>query len=411
MPVYAYKALNKQGKTIKGVIDSDTPRMARQRLRADGLHPVEVGLASGQKARSGARSDQKAGRKFAIRRNRTGLLADTTRQAATLLAAGLPLVTALTTIWEQTEDREFGQVLALVKEEVNNGESLANSMGRHKEYFPTDYVHLIRAGEMAGALDQVLTRLADALEKRQERKAKVTGAMAYPAFMTLVGGGVLFFLLSFIIPTLTGLFDNLGAALPWPTRMLLAVSGFLKVYWWAVLLALGGLAVLFSRHLKKEKNYRKLETRLFRLPLFGPLFQKLLLAQSLRGLAVMTGGGVPLNTALNVTSLALGRSSFAEALATASEMVGQGRSLADGLGASGLFPPLAKRMVAVGEASGTLTDMLARVAQTYESETDRILAALTSLVEPVIILVMGLLVGFVVMAVLLPIFDLSGLVG
>ncbi|MFH1139337.1 MAG: type II secretion system F family protein [Pseudomonadota bacterium] len=410
MPVYSYRALDKQGKNVRGVIDSETPRMARQRLRADGLHPVEVGLASGSRAR-GARSPIKLGRRFSIRRNRTSLLADTTRQAATLLAAGLPLVTALTTIWEQTEDQEYGQILALVKEEVTGGESLANSLARHQDYFPSDYVHLIRAGEMGGALDQVLSRLADALEKRQARKAKVTGALAYPIFMTLVGAGVLFFLLSFIIPTLTGLFDNLGAALPWPTRLLLWVSSFLKSYWWAVLAALGGAGFLFSRHLKKEKNYRRLEVRVFGLPLIGALFQKLLLAQSLRGLAVMAGGGVPLTTALDVTSLSLGRSSFSKALATASEMVGQGRSLADGLAASGLFPPLAKRMVAVGEASGTLTDMLSRVAQTYEDETDRVLATLTSLVEPVIILVMGLLVGFVVMAVLLPIFDLSGLVG
>ncbi|MBW2619506.1 MAG: type II secretion system F family protein, partial [Deltaproteobacteria bacterium] len=231
------------------------------------------------------------------------------------------------------------------------------------------------------------------------------------AFMTLVGGAVLFFLLSFIIPTLTGLFANLGASLPWPTRLLLGVSAFLQSYWWAVVLILALLVRQVRRFLKKEANYRRIEAVIFKVPSLGPLVQRLALAQVLRGLAIMTGGGVALTTALTVTAQGLGRSGFAEALRIAAEKVGQGRSLAEGLEASGMFPPVTRRMVAVGEASGTLTEMLARVAKTYEDETDQVLSALTSLVEPIIILVMGLLVGFVVLSVLLPIFDLSVLVG
>ncbi|MFH1091184.1 MAG: type II secretion system F family protein, partial [Pseudomonadota bacterium] len=163
--------------------------------------------------------------------------------------------------------------------------------------------------------------------------------------------------------------------------------------------------------LKNQTHYRRFENLLFRLPLAGPLTQKLLLSQAMRSLAVMTGGGVPLTTALSVATAGLGRSNFAAALSTASDMVGQGRSLADGLEAGRLFPPVARRMVAVGEASGTLTQMLDRVAKSYEEETDRMLSTLTSLVEPIIIVVVGFIVGFVVLAILLPIFDLSGLVG
>ncbi|MBU2549959.1 MAG: type II secretion system F family protein [Proteobacteria bacterium] len=409
MPVYAYRALDQSGKTVRGVVDADTPQKARRRLRFDGLHPIELSPASRLLAR--AEPLARLRKLVPFRPNRLRLLAGTTRQAATLLAAGLPLVTALTTIQEQTEDQEFGHILALVREEVTGGESLANALARRPDVFPMDYIHMIRAGELAGSLDEVLERLAGNLERRQTRRARIGAALTYPALMTLVGAAVLLFLLSFIIPTLTGLFDNLGAALPWPTRLLLAVSETLKQYWWLVVAGLAGVVLAFQRYLKKEANYRRFEGWVFRLPVMGSLFQRLRLAQAIRGLAVMTSGGVTLTRALTATADGMGRSLYAEALRTAAQRVGQGRSLAESLGTGRLFPPLVRRMVAVGEASGTLTDMLSRTAQAYEEETDQALSAMTSLVEPVIIIVMGLLVGFIEMAVLLPIFEISGLVG
>jgi len=409
MPVYAYRALDSDGKAVRGVVDADSPQKARHRLRTDGLHPVELSPVSRFQVRGQPLAWLK--KALTLRRNRLGLLAVITRQAATLLFAGVPLVTALATIQEQTEDHDFSQILALIREEVTSGESLAQALGRRPDVFPADYIHLVRAGELSGALDPVLERLAEDLESRLARRGKIYSALAYPAFMTLVGGAVLFFLLSFIIPTLTGLFANLGASLPWPTRLLLGVSAFLQTYWWAVILVLALLVRQARRFLKNEDNYRRIEAVVFNIPGLGALVQRLALARVLRGLAIMTAGGVALTTALTVTAQGLGRSGFAEALRIAAERVGQGRSLAEGLEASGMFPPVTRRMVAVGEASGTLTEMLARVAKTYEDETDQILSALTSLVEPIIILVMGLLVGFVVLSVLLPIFDLSVLVG
>ncbi len=409
MPVYSYRALNASGKTVRGVVDADTPQKARQRLRGDGLHPIDVQATSVREAPLRSRAALR--RSFRFRPNRLRLLSITTRQTSTLLSAGVPVVEALNTIQEQAEDEGFRHALALIREEVTSGESLANAMGRQTDYFPKDYIHLVRAGELSGALDQVMEKLADDLEVRQDRRARVAAALAYPAFMTLVGAMVLFFLLSFIIPTLTDLFQSLHAALPMPTRILLFVSGLLKGYWWGVLLVLAALVLALKHWLKKEKNYRRFENTVFHIPIAGNLWQRLLLAQAIRGLAVMVGGGVPLITALNVTAEAMGRSGFAEALRLAAEKVGQGRSLAEGLDASGLFPPLARRMVAVGESSGTLNAMLGRVARAYEKETDQVLSTLTSLVEPVIIIVMGLLVGFIVISVLLPIFDLSGLVG
>lgn len=407
MPVFSYKALNKQGKTIRGVVDADTPQKARQRLRHDGLFPVEISSAGkGQKKSKSGRK----GRFTPFRQNRLARLTDMTRQLATLLSAGLPLVTALGTIQEQIEDQDFGHRLALIREEVTGGESLAGSLSHHPDIFPADYIHLIRAGEMSGALDAVLLRLADNMEKSRSRRAKIASALAYPMFMAVVGSGVVIFLLAFIVPQVTGLFEDVGKALPWQTRILLGVSGFLQNYWWIIIIALVLGIPLLKRYMKKEAGYRRVEAWLFRLPLSGPLTRKLLLAQAFRSLSVLTGGGVTLTSALTVSAAGLGKSSYGAALDEAGKQVGQGRSLASGLEQSGLFPPVARRMVAVGETSGTLIEMLDRIASSYEEETERSLSTLTSMVEPIIILFMGVVVGFIVMAVLLPIFDLTRLV-
>jgi len=409
MPVYAYRALNKKAKTVRGVLDADSPGLARAKLRSDGLFPVEVRPASAPRVRSAWLDGlKKAGFR---RRKHVKDLTPFTRQLATLLAAGLPLVQALDTIQEQADDQSFRQILALVKDEVTSGEALAEVMADHKDLFPDDYVHLVRAGEVSGSLEPVLERLADSLEQRQARRAKVVSALTYPVFMIFIGTVVIIFLLSVIIPTMTGLFDELGAALPWPTRVLLAVSGFIRDFWWLLALILIGLIVLAVRLLRSEDRYRRIESLAFRLPVVGPLFQKLLVAQAFRSLALMLAGGVPLTAALEVAAKGLGRSNFGLALNTAAQKIHQGRSLTEGLGEGRLFPPLARRMIAVGESGGALEEMMARVATAYEEETERVMAALTSLVEPVIIVAMGAIVGFMVLAVLLPIFNLSGLIG
>jgi general secretion pathway protein F len=259
-------------------------------------------------------------------------------------------------------------------------------------------------------LDEVLGRLADDLERRAERMARFQAALAYPLFMVVVGTGVLAFLFAFIIPTLTGLFESLDAALPWPTRLLLGLTDLVRGYWWLVPPALAGIWLLAKRQLARAPQYRRMERLLFRVPVLGSLARKMLLGRTFRGLAVMVAGGVPLTEALGITALGLGRSNYAEALTQAAALVGQGRPLAEALGAADLFPAVTRRLVAVGEKSGALAEMLARAAKGIEDQTDRALTALTALVEPVIILAMGLAVGFVVLAVLLPIFDLSTLV-
>lgn len=408
MPVYAYRALNPQGKTIRGVLDADSPGLARGRLRAEGLFPVEVLPV----ARTRSRGELVSRWKEVLTRPRTSLkqLVPITRQLATLISAGLPVVQALDTVQEQIGETHLRHTMAAIKDQVSSGESLAEALRGQHGVFPTFYIQLVRAGEASGSLDQVLERLALNLERRLARRAKIVSALTYPAFLAVVGLGVLVFVLSFIIPTMTGLFDDLGAAVPLPTRILLGLSGFLRKYWWLVVLGLTTAALLGYRLLKNGDRYRRAEAFLFRVPLFGPLVSQLYLAQALRNLALLSGGGLPLTTALEIAGQGFGRSNFALALEKARELVSQGRSLTEALTASRLFPPLVLRMVAVGEAGGVLADMLARLAQTYEEETDRAMTTLTSLVEPVIIVAMGLVVGFILLSVLLPIFELSGLV-
>jgi len=409
MPVYSYRALNPKGKAVRGVVDAESPQRARGRLRSENLFPVEVTLTTGTRARGHYLARLK--RLLTVRRNVNAHLTPITRQLATLLAAGLPLVQALDTVQEQSDDNEFSHVLALVKDQITSGSSLADALESHPKLFSAEYVHLVRAGELSGALGPILKRLADGFEQRQARRAKISSALTYPAFMTVIGIGVLFFVLSFIVPTMTGLFEDLGEALPWPTRLLLALSAFFKGYWWVLLLGLILLAVLVIRYLRNEDHYRFAENVVFRIPVAGRLIKEILLAQTLRSMSLLTNGGVPLTSALQVTSQGMGRSNFATALNTARQQITQGRSLAEGLASTRLFPPLVTRMVTVGETGGALQEMLDRLAQTYEEETERAMSALTSLVEPVIIVIMGLGIGFVMLAVLLPIFELSGLIG
>jgi general secretion pathway protein F len=350
-------------------------------------------------------------RLLTVRRNTSAHLTPITRQLATLLAAGLPLVQALDTVQEQTDDHEFGHVLALVKDQVTSGTSLADALESHLNLFSPEFVHLVRAGEISGALGPVLNRLAEGFEQRQARRAKISSALTYPAFMTVIGIGVLFFILSFIVPTMTGLFEDLGEALPWPTRLLLGASALLKSYWWVLLLGLVLLVILVARYLRNDDHYRFAENIVFRIPVVGSLIKELQLARTMRSMSMLVNGGVPLVTALQVTSQGLGRSNFASALNSARQQIIQGRSLAESLASGKLFPPLVRRMVNVGEAGGALEEMLERLAQTYEEETERTMTALTSLVEPVIIVIMGFGIGFMMLAILLPIFELSGLVG
>jgi general secretion pathway protein F len=334
-------------------------------------------------------------------------LAATTRQMATLLAAGLAIDDALATVVEQTDQQLLSRTLARLREDVRQGDALHAALARHPGVFPDLYVSIVQVGEDSGTLDQAMHRLADFLEAQARIRARVQAALAYPVLMALVGIGVLAFLFAFVVPKITRMLEDMGQALPWPTQLLIELNNLLAGYWWLLLLVVAGAMLALARYRQSATG----RLRLDRLPLKAPLFGQLLLlittARLARTLAILLSNGVPLLKALGITRSLVGNRLLRQALEAAALRVQEGGSLAVALRESALFPPMLAQLVAAGEKSGQLEEMLYRVADSYEHQTDLSITGMLSLLEPLMILVMGCLVGFVVLAILLPIFEAS----
>jgi len=407
MPVYEYIALDKAGKSLKGIVDADSAVAARQKLRGSGVYPVEI-------RESFARAKGAPSRGIYLSRLFTGVkqgeLSAATRQLAILLNAGVPLVSALETLISQHDDQVFKKILAQVKESLNEGKSLAESLSQHPRVFSQVYVNMVRAGEASGSLDLVLQRLAEFSEHHQELKGRFRAALAYPVFMACVGTFILFFLLTFIMPNIMKIFTEMNQTLPLPTVALIGISHFLKSYWWAIILFVGG-GVVVIRRIKKTKKGRyywdELKLRSF---LFGPIHRKMILARFARTLGSLLQSGVPLMTGLQIVRNIVSNELISEVIDSASREIEEGKTLSNSLSRSRWFPSMMTQMIRVGEQSGEIEAMLHKVADIYEGESSSRLMAVTSLLEPAMILFMGLIVGFVVISILLPIFEMNQLV-
>jgi general secretion pathway protein F len=408
MPVYEYRALNIKGKKLKGIINAESIFAARQKLRETNIFPVDLKETSA-KEKEETPTQKSIGSLF--KRISSGEISIMTRQLATLLGAGLPLVTSLTALVSQITNPKLKKTLAQIKEEVNEGNSLAQSISSYPRIFSPFYVNMVRAGEASGALNIVLERLADFNERQQALRGKIKAALAYPLFMFLVGSIVLFFLTTFIVPRITGIFDEMHQTLPGITIFLISVSGFLKSFWWIICLfiiaAVIGLRYVFAKTLKGQ--YFRDKSKL-KMPLYGPLIQKMAVARFSRTLGTLLQSGVPLLTALSIVKNVVGNRLIADAIADASIDVEEGQDLSAPLSRSGLFPPITVQMISVGEQSGTMETMLYKIADTYEAEVESNIVMMTSMLEPVMILVMGLVVGFIVISILLPIFEMNQLI-
>lgn len=408
MPVYEYRALNIKGKKLKGIINAESIFTARQKLRETNMFPVELKETSA-KEKEGTPTQKSVGSLF--KRINSGEISIMTRQLATLLGAGLSLVPSLTAIVSQITNPRLKKTLAQIKEEVNEGNSLAQSISNYPGIFSPFYVNMVRAGEASGALNIVLERLADFNERQQALRGRIKAALAYPLFMFLVGGLVLFFLITFIIPRITGIFDEMHQTLPGITIFLISVSGFLKSFWWIICLfiiaAFIGLKYMFAKTLRGQYFRDKIKLEM---PLYGPLIQKMAVARFSRTLGTLLQSGVPLLTALSIVENVVGNRLIADAIANASIEVEEGQDLSSPLSKSGFFPPIAIQMISVGEQSGTMETMLYKIADTYETEVEANILMMTSMLEPVMILIMGLVVGFIVISILLPIFEMNQLI-
>lgn len=407
MPVFEYTALDGKGKTISGIIDADGVVAARQKLRAGGSFPVNVTPVEEAGAKKPGTSLSQLRLLNRIRPAETAMM---TRQLATLVGAGFPLVTAIDTLIPQTKTPPFKKLLAGIKDAIVEGNSFANALTRYPGTFSPLFVNMVRAGESSGTLEIVLERLAEIMEKQQALKHRIRSALAYPALMSVVGAAVLFFLIAYIVPGITVIFTDMQQVLPAPTRFLIAMGELFKSYWWV--LAVTAVAVPFAfRSFKKSAQGRRLIDRLLlALPVVGPLVGKLAVARFARTLGSLLENGVPMLAALEIVRNIAGNTLIAEAVETAAEEVGKGQGLGHALSAFEALPYLAVQMIQVGEQSGELEPMLAKIADVFENEFETSVLSMTSLLEPVMILVMAVVVGFIVLSICLPIFEMNQLI-
>ncbi|MFW6148175.1 MAG: type II secretion system inner membrane protein GspF [Thermodesulfobacteriota bacterium] len=407
MPVFEYTALNDAGKTLKGILDADSPIAARQKLRGMGIFPVEV---KEELSKTKARSPAQLPAFGFLKRIKPGEIHVMTRQLSILLNAGLPLVKSLEALIAQITNPTFKKVMAQIKDSVNEGNSLASSLSQHPKIFSNFYINMVYSGEASGLLDVVLKNLAEFGEQQQALRSRFKAALAYPIFMSLVGIGVLFFLITFIIPNITGIFVEMNQTLPLPTIMLIEISQILKSYWWVLLLIFAGILVIIRQGKKKTRFLYLWDKMKLKVPLVGSILQKIYLARFGATLGSLLQSGVSLVSALQIVGKVIENSQISEVIESAVEDISAGRDLAGTLSRSRWFPSMVIQMIAVGEQSGELEGMLYKIAETHEREVESSITALTSIMEPVMILLMGLVVGFVVISILLPIFEMNQMI-
>jgi general secretion pathway protein F len=416
MAMYAFKGVAPSGKPVSGVRDADSPKALRQLLRKDGVHVMSFELSRGGKLAK-ERNAKKGGLSRDV--DLGGLIggvkkteiAAFTRQMATLVKAGIPLADTLGALVEQISNMRFKAPVSEVRAAVNEGSSLADALGKHPKLFDELFVSMVRAGEIAGNLDEVLTRLADFLEGSQKLKSKVQSAMIYPLVMVLVGTLIMAVLMVKVIPNITSMFKQQGKTLPINTRMLIASSDFFRNWWWALGFGLIAAIVLFVNWTRGKEGRMVWDSFTLRLPVAGELVRTINVSRFARTLGTMLEAGVPMLRALDTAKQIVGNMLIQEAIEDAKRAVTEGESLAQTLKKSGHFPPTMIHMVAVGEKAGQLEQMLARVADTYDAEIDTKLSRFTALLEPLMLVVMGGAVAFIVFSILQPIMDLGQLSG
>ncbi|MDD5711404.1 MAG: type II secretion system inner membrane protein GspF [Smithellaceae bacterium] len=408
MPVYEYSALDVKGRRLKGITDAVSLAAARQKLREQEIYPVEISEASSDQDRKKLtlRGSLASFSKVGLRE-----VALMTRQLATLLGAGLPLVQSLSALVVQARHPQLKKTLAQIREEVNEGNSFTDSISHFPAIFPPFYVNMVRAGEASGTIDLVLERLADFSESQQRLITKIRSALAYPILMFIIGSMALIALLTFVVPNITKIFSEMHQSLPVITILLIAISGFLKSFWWiiAVVIAAAVIGTKYAVGSTSRGAYLWDEIKL-KLPLWGVINQKIAMARFSRTLGTLLQSGVPLLTALDIVKNVVNNRLIADAIGVAAKDVEEGQGLSLSLAKEGMFPPITLEMISVGEQSGNLEGMLYRIADAYETEVEANILLMTSLLEPLMILVMGLAVGFIVISILLPIFEMNQLV-
>ncbi|QED27261.1 type II secretion system protein GspF [Microvenator marinus] len=407
MPVYEYKGLNSTGKAVKGIADAESKVNLRQSLQAKGIFVTEI--LEGKAAKSRASSDIDI--KKMLERVSLRDIALITRQLATLLRAGIPLVESLNALTDQADKEELKKVLSDVRRQVNEGSSLANSLRDHPKLFSDLYINMVRAGESSGNLDTVLERLTEFIEAQIELRAKIIGAMVYPIIMMFVGLVIMTLLFTFVIPKVTAIFKDQGAALPILTRFLIWSSEMFANWWFILIPGAVGMVVGFFKWKGSDKGKPIWDRFILKVPVAGGLVRMIAISRFARTLGTLLSSGVPLLQALDIVKDILGNTRLEEVVEDARVNIREGESIAQPLKRSGEFPPLVTHMIAIGEKSGQLEDMLENVAISYNQQVDVRIQALTTMLEPLMIILMGIGAAIIVFAIMLPILQLNQMVG
>jgi general secretion pathway protein F len=403
MPIYDYKALSSDGKNQRGIIEAENQKSARLKLKKQNLMVVSIA------EKSATRPTSSASMPFVGNRVSGREIAMMTRQMASLIKANIPLVEALNAMVDQTEKPALKVILAQVRQDVNEGSSLAKAMTKHPRIFDTIFVNMIEAGESSGTLSLVLVRLADLKETQMRLRSKIISGMTYPVLMMVVAFSLMIAIFTFVIPKLTKVFESMNKPMPTTTKFLMMVSEVI-VNWWFLFAGAGFIAFwLFKRFINSPDGRPKWDAFKLRMPMVGGLVRMIAITRFASTMATLLGSGVPILTAMNIAKNLVGSEPIAKAVGTARENITEGQSIAEPLRKSGEFPPLVIHMIAIGEKTGELPDMLKNISETYEEQVNAKIEGLTALIEPLMIVGMGAAVGFIVLSVFMPMMDLSNI--
>jgi len=402
MPIYKWEGKTAKGVVKKGEMEAPSEAAIRIHLRQQNIIPTKI---------SSKGKEINISLPFLKQKVKQRAVAIFTRQLATMIDAGLPLVQSLEVLSSQQENKVFKNIIREIREDVEGGSTFAGALKKHPVTFNELYTNLVVAGEEGGILDTILTRLAGYIEKAEALKKKVKSALIYPTTIVTVAVIVVIILMVFVIPVFETMFQSAGQSLPLPTVIVLTISKMIKRYIFFFVPALILLFFLFKRYYKTEGGRAIVDRLLLRLPIFGPLFRKIAVARFSRTLGTLVSSGVPILDGLSIVSRTAGNRAIETAIMNARASIREGETIAEPLSRSGYFPPMVIQMIAVGESTGALDSMLSKIAEFYEDEVDVAVSNLTSLLEPLLMMFLGVVIGGVVIAMYLPIFNMANAVG
>lgn len=401
MPVFQYKGLNKAGKNVKGIVDADNQRNARLKLKKEGIYVVTIDDSSKVSRKKTSAVSMSSGRVSVDE------ISNLTRQLASLVKANIPLVDCLGACSDQMENPYLKEVLAECRNQVNEGSTLQKAMMKYPKVFDNIFISMVGAGEMSGSLDTILLRLAEFTEARAELKSRVNSAMMYPVLMIVLMILILTGMFVFVLPQITGILIDTGMEIPWYTQIVMAMSSFMVDYWYIIILGLVGTVIFFTRWKASDSGRPAWDAILLKMPIIGKIARMVAVSRFTRTLSTLLSGGVPMLNAMDIVRNVVDNAVLAKAVDEARDNIREGESIAGPLKRSEQFPPIVIHMVSIGEKTGELEKMLNQVADTYDFQVKNQVSGLTSLLSPIMLIVMGGVIGFIVIAVLIPMMDMA----